>query len=161
MRQHPASSIAKPACMNMIRADARMIHLARCNLSGNLFANDAFDHYMEQHVTMQRFPTSEYLSSNYAIQNQPFVTNWIPTRALRRRMRHRSVDAREPSIERRVIPHRLLQAPNCRGHWLGEQQMKRSPEPFMYARSSATLDTSMLLKKLRECYYARRKLKVP
>ena len=39
VRQHPASSIAKPACMNMIRADARMIHLAQ----GSLLANNVFD----------------------------------------------------------------------------------------------------------------------
>ena len=46
VRQQPASSIAKPACMNMIRADARMIHLAQ----GSLFTNNVFDCCMESLV---------------------------------------------------------------------------------------------------------------
>ena len=119
VRQQPASSIAKPACMNMIRADARMIHLAQ----GSLFTDNVFDCCMEPrvcrlHVSKVPHPRPAKFQSN-------------PTAALCGRMRHRSVDTLEPPVERRIIPHRLLQAPHCRGYWLGKQQARRSSGTLM------------------------------
>jgi hypothetical protein len=76
VRQHPASSIAKPACMNMIRADARMIHecVIAASIPSNRRSSAASSHVVS--CKRRRLLSSASCSSERASSWATWAVSW-------------------------------------------------------------------------------------